>query len=621
MTLHFYFKIFNSIKSEHEAKDFAKLELLGLFGKVVPIHNFFDVLSKKPLKLFTSEPMRIQDIITTELPYGKIQGYYGTKDKLMDVTKLVKRLAYIREIFLITESKEKPEKILKQIFPDGSVGKNVQLFEKDGNILFRFITNQYFLEKSQYISKLSRNKKEINMNVSLLFSHLFNNNYRIPASSTLSIGKRLEDYFAIREESSLYLNHYMHPYKGKFHPKMVRALLNYIYPKDKGLVLDNFAGSGTLLVEAGYLGLDSLGIEINPLSVLMSNVKCHSVKIPLDELKAEIDNYLERLDNETKALIQFNKGQTLLIKRSVDFSKIKEESKQLLKELRKRNGFGDNGFVIQEIIIARELLQNKSLKNIRNKNITEFLLLSLSGAISDISRRTKNDFEKVLRERINDLYLRIYLFQKLNKVLKITVGKGKTYCGDTRDMKKIKDFPSKDGFVDAILNSPPYSTALDYIKNDYPQLILLKLVNSMGELEKNMMGNPRINYDKKELLMLVKDKEKDPLKMSNSAHKYVSLLLNNGRQDAGLRVYKFFIDMLYTLREMHRVMKKHSKCAIIIGNNHFMVDNKYIEIPNGEVILEIGKKIGFKEDLVIERELQKTSVGNIRKESVIILEK
>jgi len=616
MTVHFYFKIFNSIKSEHEAKDFAKLELIGLFGEVKSIHNFFDKLSKKPLKLFTSEPIRIQDIITTELPYGKIQGYYGTKDKLIPLTKLVKRLAYIREIFLVTESKEKPEKLLEQIFPDGSVGKNVQFFEKDGNILFRFITNQYFLEKSQYISKLSRNKKEINMNADILFSHLFNNNYRIPASSTLSIGKRLEDYFAIREESSLYLNHYMHPYKGKFHPKMVRALLNYIHPEDKGIVLDNFAGSGTLLVEAGYLGLDSFGIEINPLSVLMSNVKCHSIKIPLDELEAEIDNYLERLDNETKALIQSNKGQTLLVKSIIEPSKIKEESKQLLKELKKINGFGNNEFVIQEIIIARELIED-----IRSQNIKEFLLLSLSGAISDISRRTKNDFEKVLRERINDLYLRIYLFHKLNKVLNIKVGDGKTYCGDTRNMKEIKGFPSKDNFVDAILNSPPYSTALDYIKNDYPQLILLKLVNSMEELEKNMMGNPRINYDKKELLMLVKDEEKDPLKMSESAHKYVNMLLNNGRQDAGLRVYKFFIDMLYTLREMHKVMKKGSKCTIIIGNNNFMVGNEYVEIPNGEVILEIGKKIRFKEDLVIERDLQKTSVGNIRKESVIILEK
>jgi len=611
MKSHFYFKIFNNIKSEHEAKDFAKLELLGLFGKVEPIPNFFDKLSEEPLISFTTEPIRIQDIITAELPYGKIQGYYGVKDELIDVTKLVKRLAYTREIFLIVESKEAPEKLLKQVFPDGVVGKNVQFFEKDNAVLFRFITNQYFLEKSEYISKLSRNEHEIDRNVELLFSHLIENKYRIPASSTLSIGKRLEDYFAIREEPSLYLNHYMHPYKGKFHPKMVRALLNYVYPGSRGTVLDNFVGSGTLLVEAGYLGLDSLGVEINPLSVLMSNVKCHSITIEPDKLKIAIDKYVKMVEDETASLTKINSGQKLLIENNLKLEKIREEAKQILNEIKRMGVFKNQEFVIQKIIVARELL-----KFFEDEDIRAFLLLSLSGAISDVARRTKNEFVRVLKERLNDLYLRIYLFHKLNEVLKIKVGSAQCHVADTRDIKVIKTES-----VDGIVNSPPYSTALDYIKNDYPQLVLLKLVDSMDELEKDMMGNPRINYDKKELLKLVEDEKKDPLKMSSLAHKYVDMLLNGERQDAGLRIYKFFIDMLYTLEEMHRVMKKGSKCAIIIGNNHFLVHNKYVEIPNGEVILEIGKKLGFKEDLVIQRELQKTSVGNIRRESVIIFEK
>ena len=243
-------------------------------------------------------------------------------------------------------------------------------------------------------------------------------------------------------------------------------------------------------------------------------------------------------------------------------------------------------------------------------------MLSLSGTISDIIRRTKNEFEKVLRDRVNDLYLRIYLFHKLNKVLKIKIKNAETFCADTRNMYMIEDES-----VDGIVNSPPYSTALDYIKNDYPQLVLLKLVEDMEKLEKDMMGNPRINYDKKELLKLVEDKEKDPLKMSSVAHKYVDLLLNNGRQSAGLRVYRFFIDMFTTLLEMYRVLKKGAKCVIIIGNNHFMVRGKYIEIPNDEVILDLAKYVGFKENIVIKRKLQKTSVGNIRTESVVILEK
>lgn len=611
MMIHFYFKIFNNIKSEHESRDFAKLELLGLFGDVIEINNFSDKLLEEPLKSFTSEPIRIQDIITTELPYGKIQGYYGEKPKGIDVARLVKRLAYTREFFLIIESKEEPEKILELIFPEGTINKNVQFFEKDGKKLFRFITNQYFLEKSEYISKLSRNENEIDRNVEILFSHLIKNIYRIPASSTLAIGKRLEDYFAIREETSLYLNHYMHPYKGKFHPKMVRALLNYICPKNEGIVLDNFAGSGTLLVEAGYLGLDSLGVEINPLSVLMTNVKCLSITIPLEKLRRAVDDYLKMVDTEINHFIMVNNGQKLLIENRLTPEKIKEEAQIAIKEIERMDGFRNKELVVQKIIIARELL-----KFCEDDKIREFLLLSLSGSISDIARRTQNEFVEVLRVRMNDLYLRIYLFHKLNEVLKIKVGKAHAYVADTRDMKVIKD-----NSADGIVNSPPYSTALDYIKNDYPQLVLLKLVESMEHLGKNMMGNPRINYDKKELLKLVEDKEKDPLSMSVLAHKYVSMLLNNGRQDAGLRVYKFFIDMLFTLQEMHRVMRTGSKCAIIIGNNHFMIHNEYVEIPNGEVILELGKKIGFKKDIVMKRELQKTSVGNIREEMVLILAK
>jgi hypothetical protein len=168
--IHYYFKLFNSIKEEHEV-DFAELELNSLFGDVVRIKNFVDVLNKPPLKFFTKEGGRIQDIITHETCYGPFQGFYNSKEKSEDISDLVRRLAYTREIYLIVKSKN-PEDYLKKIFPSGVVGKNVQFFQSGEYSLFRFITNQYFLEKSQYISKLSRNEKEIDMNVDALFESL-----------------------------------------------------------------------------------------------------------------------------------------------------------------------------------------------------------------------------------------------------------------------------------------------------------------------------------------------------------------------------------------------------------------------------------------------------------------
>lgn len=252
------FKLFNSIKSSHEADDFARLEIKGLTG-IEPnkVKNFYDILDQKPISIFTKWDFRLQDILTYELPYGETQGYYIKTNKKINIERLVRRLGYTKEIILIMETVT-PKKILKNIFPHGKEGKNVKFVLKGRYTLFRFITNQYYLEKSEYISKISRNEEEIKRNLETLLKHPFENLYRVPASSTIKVGRRLEDYFAIREELSLYLTHYMHPYKGKFHPKMVRALLNYICPEEeKKVVLDNFAGSGTLLLEATFMGIDS----------------------------------------------------------------------------------------------------------------------------------------------------------------------------------------------------------------------------------------------------------------------------------------------------------------------------------------------------------------------------
>ena len=418
----YFFKIFNNIKSEHEPKDFAKIELEGLFGEVKPICNFMDYITKKPLKVFTSKEIRIQDILAFELPYGKIQGYYSEKEELGEITNLVKRLAYTREILLIVEKYKEPKELLKEIFKDGNIGKNVHFYEKDNLVLFRFITNQFFLEKSQYVSKLSRFEKEIDANVSTLFSHLIENTKRIPSSSTLAIGKKLEDWFAIREEPSLYLNHYMHDYKGKFHPKMTRALVNYVYPKENGVILDNFAGCGTALVEGNYLGLDSLGVEINPLSVLMCNVKCNSVNIPIANLKQEIENFMDNLEKEVSFSKSLQDGQQLLLSSSIDQAKLKEfvvKTKINLQERMKTN-VADN--TIRDVFVARELL-----KSIADENIHDFLLLSISGAISDGLRRSKATFVEILQSRLSDLYRRLYLYHKLNEVLKIKKKKAKCY--------------------------------------------------------------------------------------------------------------------------------------------------------------------------------------------------
>jgi len=63
-----------------------------------------------------------------------------------------------------------------------------------------------------------------------------------------------------------YLTHWFYPYKAKFHPQMTKALINWMGIKGKERLLDPFVGSGTALIEAKTLGIDSWGVDIRNMS-------------------------------------------------------------------------------------------------------------------------------------------------------------------------------------------------------------------------------------------------------------------------------------------------------------------------------------------------------------------
>jgi hypothetical protein len=74
--------------------------------------------------------------------------------------------------------------------------------------------------------------------------------------------------------------HRLHPYLGKFVPQLVEIFLRKYRP---GRVCDPFCGSGTTLVEALALGIDSLGCDISEFNCLLSRVKTESYDLDLLE--------------------------------------------------------------------------------------------------------------------------------------------------------------------------------------------------------------------------------------------------------------------------------------------------------------------------------------------------
>ncbi|MFQ6088898.1 MAG: DNA methyltransferase, partial [Candidatus Methanofastidiosia archaeon] len=97
---------------------------------------------------------------------------------------------------------------------------------------------------------------------------------------------------------------------GKLVPPLVKHLIK-MYSNENDLVLANFAGSGTILVEANLLKRKSIGIDSNPLSYLLCKVKT-TPYVPKYEFFLEyVKNQINQLNSQNfKMTNSHRKGNT-----------------------------------------------------------------------------------------------------------------------------------------------------------------------------------------------------------------------------------------------------------------------------------------------------------------------
>ncbi len=447
-----YFKLFNSIKDKHEV-ELARLELESLVGPVEIVHNFADVLRESPVdslidvKQVTqqgneSDEVRFQDFLTYELAYGLVQGYVSRQINPQQIQRAVQRLGYTREIYVVDRT-ESWESFLRAILPQAAVGKNCNVFFVNGIVAVRVITNQYFLENSEYVIKVtpSLEREKVRYFADCMFENLMRFIYRIPASGKARVGKRFLDYLAERGEGSLYLSHGMHPYKGKFHPKMTRALVNIVCSKDRGTIIDNFAGSGTLLVEACLMGFDSQGIEINPMSVLMANAKCALMRVDPRTLDDAMKKFLDIFSSEISLMYQHIGGQTTLVDMTYPptrqtLDEIRSVAPEVYKDFEPQH-------VLEEIVLARSIIEGEFEGDIR-----DLLMLGLAMTISDLKGKKNKNLRDRLALNIEDIYRRCLLFNHLREIIQFDVGNGVAYEADAADFRDGVEIQHVHGNVD-----------------------------------------------------------------------------------------------------------------------------------------------------------------------------
>ena len=68
------------------------------------------------------------------------------------------------------------------------------------------------------------------------------------------------------------LTHNIHRYSGKFIPQIAARAISLLTQPGE-LVVDPYCGSGTTLLESALLARRAVGVDLNPLAVLIARVK------------------------------------------------------------------------------------------------------------------------------------------------------------------------------------------------------------------------------------------------------------------------------------------------------------------------------------------------------------
>jgi len=395
-----------------------------------------------------------------------------------------------------------------------------------------------------------------------------------------------------------YGTHGIHEYRGKFFPQLVRSLLNIANLPMRAIVADPMCGSGTTNVEAVLADFQGLGLDMNPLSVLMARTKCALLSIDpqlLTSAYERIRAQLIRSPGKRNARLTY-------------FASLPADDQDYLS-----GWFSEQ--VLQDLDELARAIQSA------DEPIRDFFWLCLSNIIRSVSWQKDDDLRVRKEVRLDAEIDPIREFlEEMGRSVRVVLAflyHSKESClgsfdiaeGDARDLPRA--WSGWKGRIDTIITSPPYATALPYLDTDRLSLCYLGLLSRPRhrQRDQHMIGNREISEKQRSLYWNAFQTEREKLPPSASALvQKVSTL--NSKIEVGFRrrnlpalLTKYFMDMQKVFAGMVAVLRPGSPAYVVIGNNHTIAGGERVEIETANLLVDIAKAVGMVSERRIPMEM------------------
>lgn len=352
-----------------------------------------------------------------------------------------------------------------------------------------------------------------------------------------------------------YATHSLHPFAARFPPQIPALFIEGLTRRGE-IVLDPLVGSGTVLVEVIQRGRAGIGCDLDPLAVLIAGAK--STPLDREEVEAAFKRVMERAPSERPPPVRSKK-----IREFRDYWFLPETCGEL-----------------ERLAAAIDREESPTIRRFL-KVVFSSTIVAKSAGVSlarDLAHsRPHRDQAKKVRPAREEFERK---YRKAVEILgSIDRSKGKA----TASRADARSLPLPSNSVDLIVTSPPYASAVDYVRaHKFALNWLGHDLDDLMKLRKSYLGaettdggaqpNPEgPDFD-------------DASLAARSVQRVAEVDPRRSRHIA-----RYFRDLRQVLAECHRVLRPGRAALWVVGNSRI----RGVDVNTSEVLIDLASSVGF----------------------------
>jgi len=366
--------------------------------------------------------------------------------------------------------------------------------------------------------------------------------------------------------------HKWYRYTAGFSAVWANQLIRQEKENGRRRIIDPFAGSGTVLLESEFEGVESIGIEAHSYIYKIAKAKL-AWNYPSAKFREDALSFLKKA--KTKEITKTEFPKLIMSCFPLEIIQKLEALKQTWLEVKQSEEIKDfNWFIITSILRSTSPVGTAQWQYIQ-PNKTKAKIIDPFTA-----------FEK----KVNDMYTDMKRLQSKN----INVVGSKIFNEDARDIKSIPE-----AWGDLVITSPPYANNYDYADATRLEMTFWGDINGWADLQDNVRHNlvractqhvSKLGSEIDEIL----SNEKLSVIHSELKEVYLKLkeerLKHGGKKNYHLMIAAYFSDLADVFHSLRRTTSDGCLMCFVIGDSA-----PYgIYVPVDRWLGELAISAGFK---------------------------